>query len=121
MRGFGKGIAAVLLVCGSGCSGVAPAQIGQTAGTILGAAVAPGIGPPVGALIGLLAGMVVQGEVDKVTEQRERKDLGDQMAQPAASASSALQAQGIPTRVWVDETLQQGRLVSGHFELRSIP
>ena len=61
--------------CVSGCAGLPPAQVGQTAGTIAGAAIVPGIGAPIGALVGMLAGMVVQGELDKVTEKHERRDL----------------------------------------------
>ena len=117
-RGRLSAVSCLLSIGLTGCSGMPPAQVGQTAGTIVGAAVAPGIGPPVGALIGLLAGMVVQGEVDKATEKRERKDLSEQMAQPAATSTTTSQLPGTPTRVWVDETLQQGRSVRGHFELR---
>ena len=63
-----------------GCAAIPPAQVGQTAGTIAGAALVPGVGAPLGALVGLLAGMLVQGEVDKVNEKRERRDLSDQLA-----------------------------------------
>ena len=72
-------LAVILSVMASGCAGVSPAQVGQTAGTIAGAAIVPGVGAPIGALAGLLAGMVVQKQVDKVTEKRERKELGDRM------------------------------------------
>ena len=105
-----------------GCAGIPPAQVGQAAGTIAGAAVAPGIGPPVGALLGLLAGMLLQGEVDKVTEKRERRTLGDQLAKgPAPASQEAGSAQGEPVRVWVDETVRDGRLTAGHFEVRYLP
>ena len=110
------------LVLASGCAGVSPAQVGQTAGTIAGAAIAPGVGAPFGALVGLLAGMVVQGHVDKATETRERKELSDQLAvgeQPTAPRASA--PQGEPTRVWVDETVQDGRLLAGRFETQVLP
>ena len=102
----------------SGCAGLSPAQVGQTAGTIAGAAIIPGIGAPVGALVGLLAGMVVQGEVDKVTEKRERTTLGQELANgiPSPAASTP---PGDMTRVWVDETIHNGRLVPGHFDLHS--
>ena len=111
-----------LLLC-AGCAGIAPAQLGQTLGTITGAAVAPGVGAPLGALVGLLAGMVVQGQVDKVTEKHERKELGEQLATGSTPTSeeSAPAPLGEPTRVWVDEAVQGGRLVIGHFEVRSIP
>ena len=96
-----------------------PAQLGQTVGTILGAAVAPGVGPPLGALAGMLAGMLVQGEVDKVTGKHERKTLGDELAATSSPAPDvSLSPQGQPTRVWVDESLQGGRLIAGHFEVR---
>ena len=105
----------------SGCAGISPTQVGQTAGTIAGAVLVPGIGAPLGALTGLLAGMVVQGEVDKVTEKRERKELGAELSggSPSAPAGES-PTQGEPTRVWVDETVQGGRLVAGHFDVRSL-
>ena len=106
----------------AGCAGVPPTQVGQTAGTIAGAAIAPGIGAPLGALVGLLAGMLVQGQVDKATETRERKELSQELGRSSASmpgeAGSA--PQGEPTRVWADETVRNGRLVPGHFEVRMI-
>ena len=106
----------------AGCAGVSPTQVGQTAGTIAGSAIAPGIGAPIGSLVGLVAGLLVQGHVDKVTEKRERKDLGDQMG---TGSSAALPPQetppsGTPTRVWVDETMRDGRLVAGHFDVRDL-
>ncbi|MBI3330512.1 MAG: hypothetical protein HYZ96_00200 [Candidatus Omnitrophica bacterium] len=104
----------------SGCAGVSPSQMGQTAGTIAGAAIAPGVGAPLGALVGLLAGMLVQGKIDQATEKRERKELGEQMtvgsraAQPAGANASP---QGEPVRVWVDEGVSDGRLIAGHFAI----
>lgn len=105
-----------------GCAGVSPAHLGQTAGTIAGSAIVPGIGAPVGALLGLVAGLLVQNEVDKVTEKHERKTLSEQLggaSSPLADGADGL-PQGVPTRVWVDETVQEGRLIAGHFETRSI-
>jgi hypothetical protein len=66
--------------------------------------------------------MVVQGEIDKATETRERQGLGEQLAAgPAlASAQETSPPQGEPTRVWVDEAVEEGRLVAGHFDVRSI-
>lgn len=105
-----------------GCAGVSPVQVGQTAGTIAGSLLAPGVGGPVGALVGLLGGMLVQGEVDKVVAKRERHDLGGQLAgRPAADGSLEMPPAGEPTRVWVDETIRDGRLAAGHFEVRYIP
>ena len=112
----------ILLVLSlSGCAGVSPVQVGQTAGTIAGGAIAPGVGAPFGALVGLLAGMVVQGKVDQATEQRERKELKEQWVRGPRATAEALSPEGVPTRVWADETVQEGRLITGHFETRSIP
>ena len=98
--------------------------MGQTIGTIAGSAIAPGIGGPIGSLVGLAAGLIVQGEVDKVTEKKERKELSQQLGGSADStlaAASESPPQGQPVRVWVDETAKDGRLIAGHFDARSIP
>lgn len=114
------GMMALLAV--GGCAGVSPVQVGQTAGTVAGSAIAPGVGAPLGALVGLLTGMVVQGRIDQATEKRERRELGEQLARaPLQSPAAAAPAPGTPTRVWVDETVQEGRLIAGHFETRNIP
>ena len=106
----------------SGCAGVPAAQMGQTVGTIAGSAIVPGIGTTIGALVGLLTGMVVQGEMDKVTEKHERKELSDELAAgPPPASVQDIPAQGEPVRVWVDETVHEGRLVPGHFDIRPIP
>jgi hypothetical protein len=102
----------------SGCAGVSPAQVGQAAGTLAGGAIVPGLGAPVGALVGLLAGMIVQGHVDKVTERRERQTLGQELAQGPLTDPTAIPSAG-RIRVWVDETIRNGRLVPGHFDVRS--
>ena len=112
-------LVAVMTVGLAGCAGLSPLQVGQTAGTIAGAALAPGIGAPLGSLVGLLAGMVVQGEVDKSTEKHERKTLGEELA-GRATAAAAPGAQGTPVRVWVDEIEQDGRLIAGHFDVRNL-
>jgi hypothetical protein len=107
----------------AGCAGIAPAQVGQTAGTIAGAAIVPGVGAPIGALVGLVAGMLVQGQVDKGIERRERRELSQQLGAGATAMSEAPLAspQGEPIRVWIDETFHEGRLVAGHFDTRFIP
>ena len=107
----------------TGCAGIAPQQVGQVVGTIAGAAVAPGIGAPIGNLAGLLAGMMVQGQVDHINEKHERVDLKRQLGspRPAGAAETGSAPQGQPTRVWVDEAVQNGRLVVGHFEQRYLP
>ena len=115
--------AASLALCG-GCAGVSPAHVGQTVGTIAGAAIAPVIGAPIGALAGLLAGMVVQGEMDQATEHRERKELSEELTAGSPlppSAETDGTPQGEPIRVWVDETVQDGRRIAGHFDTRNIP
>jgi len=117
---FLVGVTAIIV--SGGCATMPPAQVGQTAGTIIGAAIAPGLGPPLGALAGMLAGLLVQGEVDKVTEKHERKALSDQMsANPSMSAEESPRARGTPTRVWVDETVENGKLMAGHFDVRYLP
>ncbi len=117
-----RGLAVSLILC-AGCAGVSPAQLGQTAGTIAGSVVAPGVGAPIGAVIGLLAGLVVQNQVDKVTEKHERKQLSDELGTGAKSTSAqdaASPSQGELTRVWVDESVQDGRLIVGHFDVRRV-
>ena len=107
-----------------GCAGLSPTQVGQTTGSIAGGAIAPGIGAPIGALVGTLAGLVIEHQMDKVREQRERVELTQALktAKPAEQALDELRpADGVPARVWVDETMKQGRLIAGHFESRAIP
>lgn len=114
------GALGTIVLCG--CAGVSPSQVGQTAGTIAGAAVAPGVGAPLGALVGLLAGMVVEGQVDRATERRERVELGEQLADdPALAADRVGAPHNQPVRVWVDETVHEGRVVAGHFDVRYVP
>ena len=114
---FLVGVMASGALC-AGCAGISPSQLGQTVGTIAGSAIAPGPGAPLGAFVGLLAGMLVQGQVDKVTETRERRALSEQLETAGGSAQSAVALaapQGEPVRVWVDETIRDGRLIAGHF------
>ena len=101
----------------SGCSGVSPTQIGQAAGTIAGATIIPGIGAPLGTLVGTLAGLVIEQQVDKVREQKERIELAKQLhGKPTISSASLERPLGEPARVWVDERLEEGRLAAGRFE-----
>src|SRR3990167_8612325 len=90
----------MLIVGLTGCAGMSPTQVGQTAGSIAGAAVAPGVGMPLGALLGTLAGLVFEQRLDQVRERRERVELGDQLTRPAAPAASESSAPpvGVPTR-----------------------
>ena len=113
-----------LLLTVTGCSGLAPQQLGQVLGTVAGSVVAPGIGAPIGGLIGLLSGMVVQKKVDQVTETRERVELGDQLkSRPGGAPADDGQVafSGTPTRVWVDEVWRDGRVIAGSFKERYIP
>ncbi len=108
-----------LSVLVAGCSSVPPAQVGQAAGTVAGGAIVPGLGAPIGGLIGLVAGLLVQGQIDKATETHERKELGDRLASaPKKTPDAAPPVEGQPIRVWVDETVQDGRLIAGHFDVR---
>src|SRR3989338_10596284 len=87
----------------AGCASVSPTQVGQMMGTIAGSVAAPGVGGPLGGLVGLLAGMVVQGQVDRGTERRERGELGNQIenpSHPGAAAPAPQAPQGEPTRGW---------------------
>lgn len=117
-------IIAVALLMTAGCAGVSATHVGQTMGTIAGAAIAPGIGAPIGALIGLLSGMVVQGQIDRGVEHREQRTLSDQLASATQSHSSGPHDSSPPTgqqtRVWVDEMLENGRVVAAHFDVRNL-
>ena len=117
---FLVGVASALLVCG--CSSVSPTQVGQTAGTLAGGMLVPGPGAPLGALVGTLAGLVVEHQMDKVREKKERVELSQELQKPASplDSSSSEQLLGQPTRVWIDEQFERGRLTAGHFELRTI-
>lgn len=111
------------LVVGSGCAMFSPVQLGQTVGTIAGAAAAPGVGAPFGALIGTLLGIVFQRQVDQVTAQRERKELSAQLGRdtpPLDETKQPVRPQGEPQRVWVDETVRDGAVLAGHFETRHL-
>lgn len=115
-------VGVVALALAGGCAGIPPAQVGQAAGTIAGSAIVPGVGAPLGALVGLLAGMLVQNQVDKVTEKRERKELGEQMASGSPRPDDAVDPpQGEPVRVWIDESVKNGRRLPGHFDVRYMP
>jgi hypothetical protein len=111
-----------------GCATVSPVQLGQTAGMLVGGVAAPGVGAPLGTVIGTLMGLVLQKQVDMVTEKRERKQLTEQLgSDPGSSRPSTgdtlqrgVLPQGEPVRVWVDEAAQGGRVLAGHFEQRVI-
>ncbi len=105
----------------AGCSGMSAAQVGQTAGAIAGSAIAPGPGTTLGALVGTLAGLVLDEQLDKTREQKERVELGHQLQTTPEAEAVEQPAAGQPTRVWVDEHVKHGRLLAGHFEVRNIP
>ena len=116
-------VGGISLLLVTGCAALSPVQIGQTAGTVVGAAAAPGLGAPLGAVLGTLVGKLFQGQVDKVTEKRERKELADQFgskAQTVDVAETTLRSLGEPARVWVDEVERDGQVMAGHFELRYV-
>ena len=117
-----RGILVISLLVLSGCGGMSPSQLGQALGTIAGSAIAPGVGTPIGALVGTLAGLVVEGEVDKGREKKERVELNQQLngARSAKAGTETSPPGGTPTRVWVDEQWQEGRLIAGHFESRPL-
>ncbi len=114
-------VVVVGMALSAGCASVPPAQLGHAAGTIAGMAIAPPLAP-LGSLLGLAAGMLVQKRVDQATETRERTELSRQLAtQPSSPATpDPVPSRGQPIRVWVDERLQGGRLVAGHFDTREI-
>ncbi len=123
MRAYSLVLSAGMLAL-TGCSAMSPTQIGHAIGGIAGGLIAPGIGAPLGALVGTLGGLLVEGQVDKAREQRERGELGQQLgtAPIAPSTASGISPiTGTPTRVWVDEQFRDGRLIGGHFEMRPIP
>lgn len=95
-------------------------QVGQTAGTIAGAAIVPGIGAPIGTLVGTLAGLVFEQHLDKGRERKETAELSKQLGAPASPGARGDQPLGPPARVWVDERVENGRLVDGHFDWRPV-
>ena len=113
------------LVVATGCAAMAPQQLGQVVGTVAGSVIAPGIGAPIGGLLGLLTGMVVQKKVDQVTEQHERVELGRELGTGPGGRSAGADGSSVPagtlTRVWVDETWHDGRVIAGSFQERYIP
>ena len=116
--------ATTVMIASAGCASVSPTQVGQTAGSMAGAVIVPGLGMPIGALIGTLAGLVVEKQIDKGREAKERMDLNKRLVDAPASSTGVLSESpggGQPTRVWVDERVENGRLVNGHFEQRVIP
>jgi hypothetical protein len=117
------GLMGLSLLAMTGCATLHPQAVGQTLGTIAGAAVAPGIGAPVGALIGLLTGTLLQGEFNRVVAKQERIELGEQLKTRPAGTVLANEPgpAGTTTRVWIDETVRDGRVVLGHYDVWQAP
>ena len=103
-----------------GCASYPPSQAGYTLGALAGSILVPGLGGPIGSLAGMLAGLAVEKQVDKANEGKERvvlnKQLGTETQQQPTDATA-----GELTRVWVDETIQNGREIEGHFEAKALP
>ena len=118
------------LLGGAGCAGMSPTQSGYLLGSIAGGAAAGPAGAAVGSLVGTLAGALAAKPLEQHREKVERKQLQDQLGAPApvtaqqpTAPSEIAQPDGpmVMARVWVDERIERGRVVAGHFEERSIP
>ena len=124
MRAIPQMLLAATLIGAVGCAALPSAsQAGNTVGSIAGSLIAPGVGMPIGALVGTVLGMVIDGQVDKVRERKEQGELARQLASMPAPAGGGLEPAiigGTPTRVWVDESLTEGRVIAGRFEVRTI-
>ena len=113
----------ITLCLATGCASVPPSQVANAAGTVAAMAVAVTPAAPAAPLVQLLGhfgSMLIQRKEDQVTETRERRELAEQMA----GSGSILQGDplaGEPVRVWVDETLKDGRILPGRFEVRYVP
>ena len=111
------GIAAI---AASGCAhGVTGAGIGHVVGGAAGL-IAPPLAP-VGAILGYVMGASVdqwlantpEAKAREADRQRQERQLLDQ--QMVGGFGPAGGQPGEPVRVWIDETLHDGRLVAGHF------
>ena len=117
-------LAVILLgaCCLSGCAASAT-QVGQTAGGILGSLLVPGVGTGLGSLVGTVAGLVVDDQLDKAREKKERVDLSHELKPHPSDGAVVAQRDepvGRSARVWVDEALVNGTLMAGHFAERVI-
>lgn len=90
---------------------------------IAGAVIVLWVGGPIGDLVGLLADMLVQDEMNKSTTRLERKELGEEFAVRSTTQTSepTQPPLGEPARVWGDEMMKNGRLISGSFNIRHLP
>ena len=120
----------------AGCAGMSPVESGYVLGSIAGGAAAGPAGAAIGSAVGSLAGVMVAKPLEQHREKQERQQLQNQLGAPpvgAASASMAPPAEppatdvavapggGVVTRVWVDERLERGHVLPGHFEARALP
>lgn len=129
------------LLGASGCAGMSAMESGYLLGSIAGGAAAGPAGAALGSAVGSLAGAMVAKPLEQHREKTERKELeaqlgapeagappadGSRSEPPGAAASSGRPAVGsagggTPARIWVDERIERGHVVAGHFEQRSIP
>src|SRR3989338_3873700 len=107
----------LVLVLVSGCSGMSATQLGHAVGALVAVAV-PAVSPAT-TLIGTLAGMMIDNKIQKAEDSLERRSLNDQLGVGSPGAAAA--AIGDPVRVWVDETVREGRVLAGHFDVRHLP
>lgn len=108
-------------------------ESGYVLGSIAGGAVAGPAGAALGSVAGSLAGALVAKPIEQHRERQERKALEASLGSaptnlsaastPPPASPSAEEADGpvVLARVWVDEHLERGRVVPGHFEQRRLP
>ena len=119
-----------MLLCG--CAGVSPMQSGYMLGSIAGGIAGGPAGAAVGSAVGTLAGALVNAPIEQHRETQERKQLEQELSTAGVQTTPARKAPPsdlpappappmVVARVWVDERVEQGRVMSGHFEERRIP
>ena len=113
----------------AGCAGMSPMQSGYLLGSIAGGAAAGPAGAALGSAVGTLAGALVAKPIEQRREHEERKALEASLGTPPAvdgaatpvPAPAAPEGPTVMARVWVDERLERGRVLTGRFEDRPIP
>lgn len=120
---------ASLFIAGGCATGSNWAAIGHLAGGAVGALVLPPLSPVLAAG-GLLIGAKVDESLANTPEAKERERhrqayerqiLRGQLSPGSESDGLRLGVAGKPIRVWADESFENGRLVAGRFEERSLP
>ena len=104
-------------------------QSGYLLGSIAGGAAAGPAGAALGSAVGTLAGALVAKPIEQHREKEERKALEASLGTPPATDGASTTAPGpaapegpmVMARVWVDERVDGGRVMTGRFEERSIP